>query len=248
MKALIDGDVLLHSTIWGTTSLGAATEKLERELDNWTDQAFCDSRLICVGPVDGKNYRDDLYPAYKQIPSRVAGRKNRVDHYPGLKDYLYSRDEVVIADNIEADDLLAIYSTQLPSSSVIVSVDKDLDQVQGLHYNPRDVEGFPNGRYYTVGEETSLRFFLQQLLMGDSIDNIPGIPGLGPVKSERMLVGLPLETAASTVIDKYKETFGDDWLTMFLCNGKLLYLLRRDYEYFTFERFEGMYFGRNSST
>jgi hypothetical protein len=60
-------------------------------------------------------------------------------------------------------------------------VDKDLDQLQGWHYNPVRDE-----RYY-VDDFNAYKSFVTQLLTGDRIDNIPCLAGIGPKKAAKVL-------------------------------------------------------------
>lgn len=235
MIALIDGDVLLHATLWETTNYKDALDKLIYNIEDYSDGAFCNECIIAVGPKDGKNYRDDLYPDYKQTPMRVKGRGERPEHFSKVKEYLYNRDDVIIGNNIEADDLLGILSQQLGDKSVIVTVDKDMDQLPGIHYNPK----YNRERYYIVTEEQADRFFLKQLLMGDAMDKIPGLPKCGPIKAEKIIEATSsIKEAASAVLDEYFLVYGEEWQNYFLSNGKLLWLQRKDYDWFTLERFK----------
>jgi len=233
--ALIDGDVLLHATLWETTNEKDALTKLHKNIEDYTDYAYCNECIIAVGPPDGKNYRDDLYPDYKQTAMRVKGRGERPEHFKKVKEYLYSLENVVVADNIEADDLLGILSQQLGSQSVIVTVDKDMDQLEGIHYNPK----LHRERYYVVNQRQADLFFLKQMLMGDSIDKIPGLPKCGPVKAEAIIASAgTVQEAADLVLDNYFLSYGENWKDYFLANGKLLWLQRKDYDWFTLDKFK----------
>ena len=235
MIALIDGDVLLHATLWETTNEKDALTKLHKNIGDYTDYAYCNECIIAVGPPDGKNYRDDLYPDYKQTAMRVKGRGERPEHFKKVKEYLYSLENVVVADNIEADDLLGILSQQLGSQSVIVTVDKDMDQLEGIHYNPK----LHRERYYVVNQRQADLFFLKQMLMGDSIDKIPGLPKCGPVKAEAIIASAgTVQEAADLVLDNYFLSYGENWKDYFLANGKLLWLQRKDYDWFTLDKFK----------
>ncbi len=235
MIALIDGDVLLHATLWETTNEKDALIKLHKNIEDYTDYAYCNESIIAVGPPDGKNYRDDLYSDYKQTAMRVKGRGERPEHFKKVKEYLYGLDNVVVADNIEADDLLGILSQQLGNQSVIVTVDKDMDQLEGIHYNPK----LHRERYYIVNQQQADLFFLKQLLMGDSMDKIPGLPKYGPIKAETIISSVgTVKEAANLVLDSYFLVYGEEWENYFIANGKLLWLQRKDYDWFTLEKFK----------
>jgi 5'-3' exonuclease len=240
--ALIDGDVLLHATMWETTNKETALEKLNYHIEDYANGAFCEDYIIAVGPVTGKNYRDDIYPDYKQVPGRVKGRKERPEHFQEIKDYLYSLDKTLVADNIEADDLLGILSNQLKDDCVIVTVDKDMDQLEGKHYNPK----YNKERFYTINREQADRFFLEQLLKGDPMDKIPGLPKYGPLKAAKIIeAAKTVKEAAESVLSHYALVYGKEWKSYFLSNGKMLWLQRKDYDWFTVERFEERFLMQN---
>ncbi|MBS3821689.1 MAG: DNA polymerase I, partial [Phycisphaerae bacterium] len=89
------------------------------------------------------------------------------------------------AKGYEADDILATIAERLGSDAmqvVLVSRDKDLDQLVGPHcvlYDPikddvLDAETIEASKGYRPDEAIEV-----QALMGDSSDNIPGVPGVG---------------------------------------------------------------------
>jgi len=240
LLGLIDGDVLLHSSLWQTTTVKGVVENIERNLSEWTMGAFCDDAIIALGSREGKNYRDDLFPLYKQSVSRVAGRKKRLDHSGDAKAYIGQLDNCVIVDNIEADDLLGHWATQLVGESVVISVDKDLRQMEGTFFNPhKRVGGVYAEEYAVVSREGGNLFFLEQMLSGDSMDNIPGLPGVGSKTAKKWIE--EADDVPTMVVDKYKEKFEDDWEHHFLINGKLLFIQREPDQHFTFKLFEEMF-------
>jgi 5'-3' exonuclease len=123
--------------------------------------------------TDKSNFRYDIYPAYKE------GRKaEKPTHYHRLRDYLLETHGAELVLDQEADDALGIAQTP---ETCIVTIDKDLDQIPGKHYN------FVKKDFYEVTPDQGLRYFYEQLLMGDRIDNIPGIYGIGPVNAKRII-------------------------------------------------------------
>lgn len=87
---------------------------------------------------------------------------------------------------LEADDVLGIlatHSTLVKGEKIIVSHDKDLGQIPGLHLNPMS----PDEGVYRIAPAFARRLLAYQVLVGDSTDNYPGRPGCGPVKAEKIL-------------------------------------------------------------
>jgi hypothetical protein len=108
----------------------------------------------------------------------------------------YRTDTVMPVVNMlqEADDSLCQWQRNQISkcghqNSILMSVDKDLWMVEGLHIEPSthriyDVQGFGKAEYRDVGN-VDLKligegtcWFWHQMIMGDKADNIPGLPML----------------------------------------------------------------------
>ena len=65
----------------------------------------------------------------------------------------------MVRPNIEADDILGILATSqkiVKGNKIIVSIDKDLDQIAGLHYNPKNKEF-----YKVTPKEAEYNFYFQ---------------------------------------------------------------------------------------
>ena len=153
------------------------------------------------------NFRKHIYPEYKA--NRTATKPK---HLQFLRDYLVESWQGTVAEKMEADDYLGINQHE---SSIICSIDKDLLQVPGKHYN------FVKKEFYEVDEETGFRNFYTQLLTGDTSDNIKGIAGIGPVKAKKALAEATNEYEMFCIVrDMYKN---DDWMIM---NGRCLHILR----------------------
>jgi DNA polymerase-1 len=153
------------------------------------------------------NFRKHIYPEYKA--NRTATKPK---HLQFLRDYLVESWQGTVAEKMEADDYLGINQHE---SSIICSIDKDLLQVPGKHYN------FVKKEFYEVDEETGFRNFYTQLLTGDTSDNIKGIAGIGPVKAKKALAEATNEYEMFCIVrDMYKN---DEWMIM---NGRCLHILR----------------------
>lgn len=75
--------------------------------------------------------------------------------------------------NIEADDAIGICATGLKENYVICSPDKDLKQLPGDHYDYKKVE------HSHIEPLEGVKNLYTQLLVGDSVDGIPGCPKIG---------------------------------------------------------------------
>lgn len=163
----------------------------------------------------------------KSIPYPVVYKGNRppkpVNHPLAVK-YLIERHNAIMADGLEADDMLGIRQHQL-KDSVICSIDKDLLMIPGLHYHLDKQE------FTEVTEDEATRHFYLQMLTGDRIDNIIGISGVGPAKAEKLLAGC--KDAADmdrVVVAQYKKQFKENWSQMYEANASLLWIMREPIE------------------
>lgn len=108
-----------------------------------------------------------------------------------LREYLKSEYKSTMTfDLIEADDALSytvetLYNNHLGKAFTIVGIDKDLQQIPGKHFNWVKVE------FTLQSPEDAERFRKYQLLRGDPTDNVPGLPGIGEAKANKLLTENP---------------------------------------------------------
>ena len=156
-------------------------------------------------------FRRRIFPDYK---ANRASSKKPVG-WTRMKRELLEEEHSYLHDEIEADDWLGIFSTALTNANekhVIVSGDKDLDQIPGEHHWPWGVKkeerpgcvctsaigGSTQAiTTWTTDDNYSTRKFYEQILEGDSTDNIAGCPGVGKVTAKRIVdafdISQPLE-------------------------------------------------------
>tara|TARA_B110000908_G_scaffold36129_1_gene43277 strand:- start:3809 stop:4531 length:723 start_codon:yes stop_codon:yes gene_type:complete len=166
------------------------------------------------GFLTGKNnFRYTIDSEYK------ANRKGvgKPVHYQAIRDYLEKSYNTEIVDGKEADDALAENQT---NDTAIATIDKDLLMVAGNHYN------YVKKEWKKVSEKEGTKFFYKQMLMGDKVDNIPGIKGIGPKKAEKLLDETEREDWDKLVEEKYEEFFGDGWFNRMVQNTQLLWMIQ----------------------
>lgn len=191
---LIDGDVALYRTAlkceiatdWGNDlwTLHSDLKTAQGMLDCWIRemQEACDAHAdpIFVLSCDGPTFRHVLNPLYKA--NRVGKRKPLI--YKALRDRAMETYRCHLIPLMEADDVLGILATTyLYHPSIIVTIDKDLKGIPGLHYNP----DHPDKGVVNVTWEEARRWHLVQSIAGDATDGYGGVPGLGVVRAERLL-------------------------------------------------------------
>lgn len=129
--------------------------------------------------------------------TRVYKGNRDVTHRPKyeneIRQYLKEQWGAEEVDGMEADDKCAIeqsrlfkalnYDRAMEGHTIIASIDKDMDQVPGWHYN-----FMKKVKYWVTEAQAELNFYMQ-LLTGDASDNIQGIPKVGPATATDILEG-----------------------------------------------------------
>lgn len=106
---------------------------------------------------------------------------------------------VLLFKDLEADDVLCYLQCD---QTFIYSNDKDLNQIPGWHFDAvkRDVK--------KISEEEAHRNLCYQLIVGDSTDCIPGLPGYGAVKAQKIIDSVPLKSLIQTILHEYHKVMG----------------------------------------
>ena len=87
----------------------------------------------------------------------------------------------------EADDECSILAFEFRNKKhdyCIATIDKDLDQIPGWHYN------YQTKDFYPMEAEESELFFWKQVLTGDGVDNIQGLYRVSDKKAEEIMTNL----------------------------------------------------------
>ena len=220
MIALVDGDILTYRVGFGCEDFSEriAIVKLAEYLE---DLVFIHTNCEKArGYLTGKsNYRDDIAKTQTYKGHRLGVAKPK--HFDLMREYMEKAWGFEIQEGQEADDAIGIEAYKLdPRDYVICSIDKDLNNLRGWHYN------FHKNEMYYVKEEEAIKNFYKQLLTGDRTDNIPGIKGIGDKKADKILDGLEEEEDLyRAVLEVYK--YNRDYL---LEQGRLLWIRRKKEE------------------
>ena len=222
MIALVDADVVAYRVAFGCNDdpEKAAIAKVSEFLE---DLVFTFANADdCEGYLTGKdNFRHEIAKTVPYKANRVAEKPR---HLGIIREYMIDAWAFSVQDNQEADDAIGIRAYTLGEEDyVICSIDKDLDNLRGKHYN------FVKNEAYHVTEEQAIKNFYRQLLTGDRVDNIPGLSGIGPKKAEKILEDCVTEEELySAVLKAYDGNL--EYLTE---QGQLLWIRRKDNEIWT---------------
>lgn len=257
--AVIDGDVLLYLSCRnrypqeaGKTivTLDDDGERVPIEFSKAEDAAYLEEswnnvkdnikdtleQLYCtdyVMAVKGEgNFRDEIYPEYK------ANRRNKTHDntyriVKTLRSLAIHEGLAVPAHGMEADDLVRIWANEAKSAGripIVCSNDKDLKCIPGKYWNLK------TKKLEDISEEEATRLYYEQLLKGDPTDNIPGLPGVGPIGAKKALASCVTEEEfQEVVISSYILAYDKEWCDYLLSNGKMIHIKRHIGDYFTLE-------------
>ncbi|MEZ5850314.1 MAG: DNA polymerase I [Hyphomicrobiaceae bacterium] len=150
------------------------------------------THLAVIFDAAEENFRNAIYDKYKA--NRPPAPEELVPQFPLIRDAVKAFNVACIEQNgFEADDLIATYAREVVSKGgdvTIVSSDKDLMQL----IQP-GVEMLDTMKNKSIGRDEVLeKFGVEpekvvdvQSLAGDSVDNVPGVPGIG-VKTAAELI------------------------------------------------------------
>ncbi|MBX3577479.1 MAG: DNA polymerase I [Rhizobiaceae bacterium] len=170
--------------------------KLMQDAKN-TDVGVAPTHFAVIFDYSAKTFRSEMYDQYKA--NRTAPPEDLIPQFGLIRQATVALGLPCIEkEGFEADDLIATYSRlacEAGADTTIVSSDKDLMQLVGetvAMYDPiKDKRlGIPD-----VIEKWGVppaKMIDLQALVGDSVDNVPGVPGIGPKTAAQLL-----------------ETFGD---------------------------------------
>lgn len=191
---LVDGDIAIwraasvvqETTDWGqgvisvSSDFPQAKQRLDAEILSLQLKLKATRMIFCLSdPKD--NWRKKVLPAYKA--HRKDNAKPQVFWH--LRAYAEDRYDARWFPTLEADDVMGLYSTgnTIEGKRIIVSIDKDLQQIPGYLYNPMHHED----GIRLITEEAGDLFHLQQTITGDPQDGYKGIPKYGPKKAVKLL-------------------------------------------------------------
>jgi DNA polymerase-1 len=188
-KLLIDGDILIYkvatsgevATNWGDEmwtlhcDLRKCKAQVDAEIDELGSNLEAEDYVVCL--TDTANFRKDILPSYKD--NRKSKRKPMVLN--ALREYVMEKHNGVVWDNLEADDVMGIMSTE-PSDEerIIVSIDKDMKTIPGkLSADGVTVQD--------ILPKIADYWHMIQTLTGDKTDNYDGIDGVGIKTAEKLI-------------------------------------------------------------
>jgi DNA polymerase I len=213
---LIDGSSYLfrafHALPLLTNSGGLHTNAIKGVISmiRKLDKDYPDAQLVVVFDAKGKTFRNDLYAEYKA-------------HRPPMPDELREQIEpihriiramglpLLIVEGVEADDVIGTLARQAEAHDceVIISTgDKDMAQLVDNHVSLINTmtNTFMDAGGVVEKFGVPPHHIIDYLaLMGDKVDNIPGVPGVGEKTAVGLVAGLGSLDDIYANLDKVKE-------------------------------------------
>ena len=227
-KCFIDADSLIYRIALKGISLETAKKYYDEEIEKIVWDTCSSEAFVAI--KGSSNFRYDIAEDYKN------NRKQQGEEDPDpklterrkeLNEYAYSLGHHK-SDGCEADDIVSIWAQEALDANahfVIAHIDKDIDMVEGWHYNFNK-----ETLYYTSKEQGHYKMCLQ-MLTGDSTDKIQGLVGVGIKTAEKILANVPAVEMLGKVQEAWEKAHPDDWHERLETCWNLLYM-RRNWDSF----------------
>ena len=192
---------------------------------------------VCVFDAKGPTFRDELYPAYKAqrspMPDDLRSQVEPIHEVVELLGW-----KVLCVPGVEADDVigtLAGIASRQQIEVIISSGDKDLSQLVDEHITVIDTMNGKRRDLAGVEAEFGVppRLMVDyQTLVGDTVDNVPGVPKVGPKTAVKLLLEHGSLDALVACAADIKGAIGEnlrgalDWLP----KGRALLTIKKDCE------------------
>lgn len=239
MLNLVDADLVAYRSAASCEPTKAKPYLEPPEVAIWRMHDMIERICIATNTSDcefylggSDNFRYKIYPEYKGNRT-----KERPTYLESCRELLVTQYKATIVNGMETDDMLGIRQTQLDGASRICSLDKDLLQIPGQHFN------WVNQEFKLVSPLDGLKTFYKQLILGDKTDNIPGYDGALRGSCPKFIQKLqePIDDMVDEadmywyVKDCYDNEHNDYSAELAIQimnrNAQLLYILKREEEF-----------------
>ncbi len=202
---LIDGHSILNRAFYGVPDLSNAEGLHTNAIYGFLNIMFkiIDEEkpeyLAVAFDLKAPTFRHKLYPEYKG--TRKGMPEELHEQVPVMKEVLKSMGILIMEkEGLEADDILGTFAKKAQEEGMevsLVSGDRDLLQIADEHIKIRipktkggktEVENYYAKDVLDTMQVTPLQFIELKALMGDTSDNIPGVPKVGPKTATDLMV------------------------------------------------------------
>lgn len=168
------------------------------------------SPVAVIFDAKGKTFRDEIYSEYKaQRPPMPDDLRSQVEPIHNIVKAMGM--PLIVEEGVEADDVIGTLARQASAAGIdtlISTGDKDMAQLVDQHVTLintmtdtlMDIDGVKEK--FGIPPELIIDFLA---LMGDKVDNIPGVPGVGEKTALALLQGIGGLEALYANLDKIAE-------------------------------------------
>jgi len=198
---LVDGSSYLYRAFYApphlTNSAGEPTGAVYGVVNMLQSllRQFDPSHIVVVFDAKGKTFRDDMYVEYKSNrPSMPDDLRCQIEPLHAVIKAMGL--PILIVDGVEADDVIGTLARQASAKGIATLIstgDKDMAQlvdqntllINTMTDTVMDIQGVKDK--FGIPPELIIDYLG---LMGDKVDNIPGVPGVGEKTALAMLQGI----------------------------------------------------------
>ena len=219
-KCFIDADSIIYRIAVTSDSVAQAKKYYDKAIEDIVWDTASDEGVVAVKGVG--NFRFQVAEDYKGQRGTSKVDPNVLKIRKAVTEYAWSLGHFK-SDNCEADDVVSIWAQEAMEAGVhyvIAHIDKDIDMVEGWHYN------FTKKKLYYIDEHEGFYKMCIQMLTGDATDHIQGLKGIGPKKAEKLLADVPTGKLLEVVREAWKDKHPEDWHDRLEVCWNLLYMRR----------------------
>ncbi|AHX01154.1 putative exodeoxyribonuclease [Nitrincola phage 1M3-16] len=256
-----DPDNLIREVEYEILPVNACYKEFDRLLKKYLKQSGVSDWKCYLSKASGlKNFRYDIATLSPYKGNRGDTRKPH--HLEAVRRYALQNPKIITTrGSIETDDIVVANTEKMKHKAVLISQDKDSLQIMGSYVMILDQMTSPIfsskkivGRLENNGKKvvgTGALFLLFQMLKGDNVDGIIGLPKWGDAKAFKLLDKYSgacishLPEAVQDVAEEYKKHYGDvhtythcytgeetskTWREVFEESLRLLWMLRNKHD------------------
>lgn len=205
MIILIDADTMIFASAITSDTLDEAQDKFRwsyRHLMNDIMNTYTPDGVYIFSGSRG-NFRKLITPVYK------ANRKKQdlPEHLFALHNHVKTEYKSIVGYGVETDDMIASYWYRAQKNVgrdnvMIVAVDKDYLQFPCLYYNYKKRE------LLDITEEQAMYNFYEQMIVGDTADNVNYLKGYGKAYAKKLFEGCNSRyTYTKRLYNLFKEVY-----------------------------------------
>ena len=203
MPPLTNAEGLATGAIYGVVNM------LRKLLRDYKPQ-----HIAVVFDAKGKTFRNDMYPEYKATrPPMPDDLREQIEPIHAVVKAMGL--PLLMIEGVEADDVigtLAHQATDLKIDTVISTGDKDMAQLVNEHVTLINTMSNTTTDVQAIHDKYGIapnRIIDYLALMGDKVDNIPGVPSVGPKTATKLLQQYDSLEGVIAHADKVKGKMGE---------------------------------------